>query len=57
MTQDQADRIRELRISGEGYRSIASQVGLSRDIVRNYCKTHGLDGYANVLVMNIRSWR
>ena len=54
MTQDQADMIRELRIKGEGYRSIASQVGLSRDIVRNYCKGHGLDGYANVLAMNIR---
>lgn len=54
MTPEQADRIRELRLEGEGYRSIASQVGLSRDIVRNYCKSHGLEGYAKALVMNIR---
>lgn len=54
MDSQQADRIRELRIKGEGYRSIAREVGLTRDIVRNYCKSHGLDGYAEVLISNMR---
>jgi endogenous inhibitor of DNA gyrase (YacG/DUF329 family) len=39
---------------GTGYRAIASVVGLSRDIVRNYCKSHGLDGYASVLTINMK---
>ena len=54
MTGEQAHLIRELRIKGEGYRSIASHVGLSRDIVRNYCKGHGLDGYGSALALSMR---
>jgi endogenous inhibitor of DNA gyrase (YacG/DUF329 family) len=54
MTELQAAQIRELRVQGTGYRAIASVVGLSRDIVRNYCKSHGLDGYAAVLTMNMK---
>lgn len=49
MTDTQAKEIRELRIKGIGYRSISYVVGLSRDIVRNYCKAKGLDGYASML--------
>jgi hypothetical protein len=41
-------------MKGVGYRAIASVVGLSRDIVRNYCKTHGLDGYAAEFTVNIK---
>lgn len=37
-----------------GYRSIASIVGLSRDIVRNYCKHHGLDGFAVEFTANVK---
>ena len=54
MTDFQARQIRELRMRGQGYRAIASEVGLSRDIVRNYCKKQGLDGYANVLTENLK---
>lgn len=54
MTDLQAAQIRELRVQGAGYRSIASVVGLSRDIVRNYCKSHGLDGYATALTVNMK---
>lgn len=54
MTEFQAKQIRELRLRGTGYRAIASVVGLSRDVVRNYCKSHGLDGYASVLTMNMK---
>lgn len=46
MTEFQEKQIRDLRLQGTGYRAIASVVDLSRDIVRNYCKSHGLDGYA-----------
>ena len=48
MTEFQEKQIRDLRLQGTGYRAIASVVGLSRDIVRNYCKSHGLDGYASL---------
>ena len=54
MTDFQAKQIRELRLRGAGYKSIASAVGLSRDTVRNYCKSHGLDGYASALVLNVK---
>lgn len=54
MTDFQAKQIRELRMRGVGYRSIASVVGLSRDIVRNYCKTHDLDGLATDVKINIK---
>lgn len=54
MTQAQADQITELRLKGAGYKSIGTVVGLSRDIVRNYCKSHGLTGYASALTKNIR---
>lgn len=42
MTEQQAKQIREMREQGIGYRSIALTVGLSRDIVRNFCKSRGL---------------
>lgn len=54
MTEFQAKQIRELRLKGTGYRVIASVVGLSRDVVRNYCKGHGLDGFASVLTLNMK---
>ena len=54
MTETQAIQIRELRLQGAGYKAIASGVGLSRDVVRNYCKTHDLDGYAVEVVANTK---
>lgn len=54
MTEFQATQIENLRKQGVGYRSIGTIVGLSRDIVRNYCKNKGLDGYANDLKVNIQ---
>ena len=54
MTESQATQIRELRLQGAGYKAIASGVGLSRDVVRNYCKTHDLDGYAVEVVANTK---
>jgi len=54
MTDVQAASIRELRMKGMGYRAIASVLGLSRDIVRNYCKSKGVAGYGSVTKLNIR---
>lgn len=54
MTNSQVQQIRELRVRGVGYKAIASIVGLTRDIVRNYCKAHNLDGLATDLSINIK---
>ncbi|PXV87833.1 hypothetical protein C8E03_109123 [Lachnotalea glycerini] len=47
MTEVQETKIRELRLKGLGYRRIATEAGLSRDIVRNYCRSKGMAGYAS----------
>ena len=46
VTAYQERRIRALRYRGVGYRSIAAELGISRDTVRNYCTSHELDGIA-----------
>lgn len=47
MDNNQKREIVRMRLCGMGYRTIANEVGLSRDIVRNYCKSRGLAGYAS----------
>ena len=54
MTDAQAAQIKELRMGGMGYRTIAEAVGLSRDIVRNYCKANGMGGYVVATVKNLQ---
>lgn len=54
MTKEQAAQIRELRMQGKGYRAVASAVGLSRDIVRNYCKANGMEGYGEAAKLNMQ---
>lgn len=54
MTEIQAVQIEELRKNGKGYKAIASAVGLSRDIVRNYCKANGMEGHGNTAALNIQ---
>lgn len=54
MTEQQAKQIVEMRLKGIGYKSIGTVVGLSRDIVRNYCKYHGLTGYSSALTKNVQ---
>ena len=39
MTDAQAKQINEMRMRGMGYKAIGMAIGLSRDIVRNYCKS------------------
>jgi len=43
-----------MRIKGEGYRSIASHLGLTRDTVRNFCRQNSLSGYAAVVAINVQ---
>lgn len=45
MNEYQKKKICELRMAGLGYKAIANAVGLSRDIVRNFCKNNRLNGY------------
>lgn len=49
VTAYQERRIRELRYRGVGYRTIATELGISRDTVRNYCVSHELSGLATAL--------
>ena len=39
-------------MQGKGYKAAASAVGLSRDIVRNYCRANGMEGYGEAVKLN-----
>lgn len=45
ITNEQKEKIIELRKLGTGYRSISNAMDLSRDNVRYFCKSLGLDDY------------
>lgn len=53
MTEIQAAQIEEMRVQGKGYKAISSAVGVSRDIVRNYCKAKGMEGYGETVALNM----
>lgn len=53
MTDEQKNKIIELRKNGAGYKAIASEIGLSRDAVRSFCKSRNLSGFGVAAVMNI----
>jgi len=44
MTNEQREKITALRHQGFGYTAIANNVGLSKDSVKAYCRSHGLAG-------------
>ena len=52
MTEYQKAKIHELRFKGLGYRAIGNVLGLSRDAVRAYCKSNGMDGDAVTVSRN-----
>ena len=52
MTEYQKSKIHELRFKGLGYKAIGKVLGLSRDAVRAYCKSKGMDGDAVTLSRN-----
>lgn len=49
MTDEQKNKIKELRMKGIGYRNISSETGIPRDTVRSFCRRNGLDGYASAI--------
>ena len=44
MTDQQSTQITNMRESGLGYSTIANQIGLPKECVKSYCRTHGLTG-------------
>lgn len=51
MTKEQREQIVNLRKEGYGYRMIGQMLGLNRDAVRYFCKSNGLGGAAeNILI-------
>lgn len=52
MTELQKKQILNMRNNGYGYKSIATAVGLSRDIVRNFCKQKDMAGFGVASAMN-----
>lgn len=51
MTEAQKLRIEMMRNNGIGYKVIAREVGLTRDIVRNYCKSRDMAGYGKRIII------
>lgn len=47
MTETQKNQIVEMRKNGIGYRTIGYSIGLSRDVVRNFCISRGMTGVGN----------
>ena len=54
MTDEQREKIKELRLEGMGYKAIATSLGLSRDSVRGFCRRHGLEGDSCVISLNVQ---
>jgi hypothetical protein len=44
MTSEQRMKITDMRNRGYGYMAIANAVGLSKDSVKAFCRSHGLAG-------------
>lgn len=44
MTNEQRERIAAMRQDGYGYTTIAKAVGLTKDNIKAYCRSHGLAG-------------
>ena len=53
MSDLQKRQIKDMRVAGHGYKAIATNVGLSRDAVRQYCKSNGLGGFLEVVKLNM----
>ena len=52
MTEAMGKQIRDLRLKGLGYQTIAIVIGSTKETVRYYCKTHGLMGDAELVQLN-----
>ena len=54
MTDYQRNMIHEYRVQGMGYKAIGNILGLSRDVVRGYCRKNSLCGDADLVKMNVQ---
>jgi len=54
MKDEVKNEIRALRMKGLSYRQVAAETSLSRDCIRNYCKSIGLDGLGSELPSVLR---
>lgn len=54
MTDLQKRQILNMRKNGDGYKTIATAIGLSRDVVRNFCKQKDMTGFGVASVMNTK---
>ena len=52
MTEAEQNKITELRGMGLGYKAIAAKLGISRDMVRKFCKNNNLAGFAAAAKLN-----
>ncbi len=52
LTENQKHQIIFMRMKGMGYRSIATDLGVSRDTVRSFCTRNNLSGYGSEFVCN-----
>ncbi|GFP75524.1 hypothetical protein [Clostridium fungisolvens] len=51
MTDEQSEKIKQMRQQGIGYKQISNVTGLSRDSVRGYFRRHGLYGFSKEIAM------
>ena len=53
MTDVEKHQIQDLRVKGDGYKAIATVLGITRDSIRSYCKRTGLDGDLKLLTLDL----
>lgn len=44
MTNQQKEKIREMRKSGQSYANISSDLGISENTIKSYCRRNGISG-------------
>ena len=53
MTDEERQKITELRLNGFGYKAIAAAMGMNRNNVRSFCQRHGIGGSSVVVALNL----
>lgn len=49
MTNEQKIKIKQLRLEGMGYTTVANMLGLSKEAVKSFCRRNGLAGRADAI--------
>ena len=53
MTDKQKRKVRKMRLDGIGYRHIATELAVSLNTVKSYCRRNGLVGVGQVVALNV----